>query len=397
MSHFDDRDVVLKGTYLSGKQIDLIVTGGIASIECPRLVRELRRFGAQVRVVMTDAATKFVSPLVFEWASKNSVVTDLTGSAEHITSADAVVIAPCSLDFLTKVSLGLADSAAATLVQSALGRKPVIIATSMHSSLEQNPIFQQNKKTLQKIPGVFLLEPLSAEGKVKMQSIEEMAERICHVAGAKSKVRGRSIALSLGPTRSKIDDVRYISNFSTGSLGLAIANEFFRRGAVVHAIAGPVQVSLPKTLSVYSVTTNAEMKSEFQEVIRKEKPVAAIFAAAVLDFEIQKRLKGKSSSKDSLSVSLKPTSKLINEIKVKGLLRVGFKLESDVTVDELWKSARSSFKSNKCDLLVANRLEDVRSDSHEAYLFSNGKSDPILMVGREAIARELADAIESKI
>lgn len=393
----DDRDVIPKGVHLSGKQIDLIVTGGIAGIESPRLVRELRRYGAQVRVVMTKSATNFVSPLVFEWASKNPVVTDLTGSAEHITAADCIVIAPCSLDFFTKISLGLADSAAATLVQSALGRKPVLIAPSMHDSLAQNPIFIQNRKNLQKIPGIFMLDPQMAEGKAKMQPVEEMAERICHFAGAQSALRGRSIALSFGPTRSAIDDVRYISNFSSGALGSAIANEFFRRGADVHAVIGPVQMTLPNTFKSYPVTTNSEMKSRFQEIVKKQKPAAAIFCAAVLDFEVEKKIRGKTSSKNQLKFSLKASPKLIQQISGKGFLRVGFKLESGVEVGELWRRARESFKSNKCDLLVANRLEDLKTGAHEAYLFKNAKSDPVLMIGKEAIARELADAVEAML
>src|SRR5947209_1037854 len=105
----DDRDVEIKGDHLAGKSFDFVVSGGVASVEVPKIIRELRRYGANVRVIMSEGAHQFVTPLLFEWASKNAVVRALTGSAEHISNADAVLIAPATLDFISRVAHGLAD------------------------------------------------------------------------------------------------------------------------------------------------------------------------------------------------------------------------------------------------------------------------------------------------
>jgi phosphopantothenoylcysteine decarboxylase/phosphopantothenate--cysteine ligase len=392
---FDDRDVEIKGQYLAGKTLDFVITGGVAAIESPRFIRELRRFGAEVRVWMTPSAEKFVSPLVFEWASKRVVTTELSGIAEHISQSDAVVVAPCTLNFLSKMALGIADTAAATLIQSAMGRMPVFIAPSMHVTLSESRSYERHRKSLAQLTNVFFLEPHSQESKLKMISVESAVAVICHELSARHLTKKAKAVVSLGPTRSPIDDVRYISNHSTGALGLRIADEFFRRGFDVIAVVGPIQVSLPPYLHVVSVKTNQEMKRAMRAQVDRGADIA-VFAAAVLDFDVAETSQGKLSSKKSVELRLKPSPKLIDSIRSKNLKRVGFKLESGVSEKELLRRAQDALKSQKVDLLVANRLEDVSAESHRAYLLTHGSSGVLKLSSREEIAQALAVFFESK-
>ena len=393
---FDDRDIALKGHYLAQKKIDFVVTGGVASVESARFIRELRRYGAEVRVWMTPSAEKFVSPLVFEWASKQVVITELSGSAQHISSSDAVVVAPCTLNFLSKVALGIADTAAATLIQSALGRLPLFIAPSMHSSLADVPAYQRQRKSLSMTPLVHFLEPESSESKLKMISVESAVAAVCHALQAQTFSSVPKMVIAFGPTRSAIDDVRYVSNHSTGALGLQIAEEFFRRGFDVTAIAGPIQLPVPSFLKTISVKTNSEMKKAMSDVVKRGADIA-IFCAAILDFEVVKTIRGKLSSRSAFDIALKPSPKLIESINAPKLFKVGFKLEAGVSEKVLLQRAQEAIQKQKVELLVANRLEDVSSSAHRALLLAKGSAAAVRLNSRQEIAQALAVHFESKL
>lgn len=393
MFEADDRGVLKKGDHLLGRRIDLVVSGGIAAIETPRLVRELRRYGAEVRVTMTSAAKNFITPLSLEWASKNRVVEDLSGQAEHISNADLVVVAPATLDFISKLSLGLADSSAATLVQTCLGRRPLFLAPSMHSSLAENPIYKENLQKLLSISGVYLLAPQEAENKSKLMEIEEMVAQISHYT-SQSSLKTRSAVISLGPTRSYADDMRFLSNRSTGSLGFEIADELYRRGVRVHLVAGPLQVRLPRYLSVSNVETSEQMKESFQNLINQYRPDMGIFSAAVLDFEIANRAPEKTSSKSPWTLELRPTEKLIQMIDSSQMIRVGFKLESRLSESELLARVKDWVQKTPCEFMVANRLEDVMSSEHRAFLVDVSSHQVFEVRGKADIARKLADLLE---
>lgn len=390
----DDRDVESKGRQLAGRTVDVVVSGGVAGIETPRLIRELRRYGASVRVFMTPAATQFVSPLTFEWASKNPVVVELSGSAEHITQSHAVIVAPATLDFISKLALGLADSAAATLVQSAFSRMPVFIAPSMHLSLQGNPAFAKNMHVLSEIPQVQFLHPELNEGKAKMMSVEAMAAHVCHAAGNSSSLRGVPVLVTLGPTRSYADDMRYLSNRSTGELGLKISEELFRRGADVSVVAGPTQIQLPEYLKVKKVETNDQMFEAALSVVREKKSRVGVFSAAVLDFEFDRTESQKVSSKSNWNVELKPSLKLIQRIDSPDMLRVGFKLESRLSVESLQQKAKDWASETKCEFVIANRLEDVKPDAHRAFIWSASSKQFHEAASKKEIAENIVDLLE---
>lgn len=391
----DDRDVNSKGTHLDGKTIDVVVSGGIACIETPKVIRELRRYGASVRVFMTPAVSEFVKPLVFEWASKNPVVTNLSGSAEHITHSDAILICPATLDFLSKIACGIADSAALTLVQSAFGRIPLFIAPSMHVSLEANPIYQENLKKIKSVSNVHILPPLEEEGKMKLISHEHMVAEMCHVLSS-SVLSTLSMTLLMGPTRSAIDDVRFVSNRSRGTLGAHIADELFRRGAALKIIHGPIETPLSSWAQPVVVETAEQMRAALHQDFDQRKTKVIIFAAAVLDYEVAEKISGKISSQNPIQVTLKPIMKLIQTLP-SSVLKVGFKLESHLTPDELKKRAIEWAQKNNCAIVVANRLEDISDQKHRALIWSKKFNDFLEAHTKQEIAVQLCNLLEKSV
>jgi phosphopantothenoylcysteine decarboxylase/phosphopantothenate--cysteine ligase len=392
MKAFGDLQVQPKGSHLQGKKIDFLVSGGIAAIESPKIIRELRRYGAEVRVILSHSADEFVRPLVFEWASSQAVVSRLSGQAEHISSADLIVVSPASLNFLGKLALGLADCPASTRSQSAIGRIPFFIQASMHQSLMESPAFEAHRKRLQAVPKVHFLDPKMEEGKAKSAQPEELVAEICH----HFHERQQNILLFSGPTRSMLDDVRYLSNRSTGRLGLAIAEEAYRSGYSVSWILGPTEISIPRYLKAIRVETRQEMLAAGKNEIEKASFTARIFNAAVLDFEVSSFEAGKMSSKNKdWNISLQSTPKLIQDLVDPKAVNIGFKLEVGVSLSLLREAMRDLSNRSGCQWVVGNLLNELGSENHRAYLWKKSESDQevSLPVGKSGIAQALIQEI----
>lgn len=360
-----DRGVELKGTSLLGKSIDFVVTGGIAAIEAPRQIRELRRFGAKVRVWMTPSAKRFVSPLVFKWASENPVIHDLSGSAEHIASSEALLISPCTLNYLAKLYLGIADSAATTLGQSALGRLPVFILPTMHLSLSTDTAYARNRAALKKIPHVYFLDGEQSESKRKTLNPEELTAQVSHLIQRKKM---SPVLVTLGRTKSYLDRVRYLSNYSTGATGLSIAEELYRQGAPVVILAGETSFPLPSYFSVILAETNRDLQQAFELALEEIKPSAIVHAAALLDFEFETKQETKLSSEEDLEFFLSPAPKIIDLWEGSLAYKIAFKLESSLKREDFEKRLRFWNRSKKADLVVGNLLEDVGDDFHRTLI-----------------------------
>lgn len=385
-----DRSVEKRGSNLEGRRIEFIVTGGIAGIESPKFIRELRRYGADVHVWMTKSATKFVQPLVFEWASANDVVTELSGKAEHISQADAVIVAPCSLDFMAKMALGIADDHCLTLIQSALTRKPVLVQPSMHQALKESPSFEKHYYELSGTPQFHFIEPKYEESKLKASSPEDFVARCSHWINQELSEGGESAMVLLGPTRSQIDDVRYISNYSTGALGIEVADDLFRSGIKVSCVAGPTQKQVPSYLDSKSVSSIKELVGACSELVQQKKFDFIYFAAAVLDYEVSNTSEGKISSEKEIVLKLKPTEKVIQDLGLDVPVRVGFKLESKLEIDEFKSRVRAWSKKNQCQLILANRFEDLsESGEHKAYLYDTSTDSFKEISGKRKIAQAL--------
>lgn len=392
----DDRDVDLKGQELEGKRIEFIVSGGIGLIESPKIIRELRRYGANVRVWMTKAAQEFMQPRVFEWASKNSVITDLSGSAEHISSADAAVVVPASLDFIAKMSLGLADSPALTCVQSMIGRKPVLVQASMHHTLSESPSFLEHSGKLKNFRNFHFLPHEEAEGKWKVSSPQESVARICHLLNRKeSFLKDQEVLLLVGPTRSYLDDLRYLSNYSSGRLGIQLADKLYRNGLDPRIIAGQLSVPVPSYLNIETVEEAASFHNRVLEICKDHHFEVAVCAAALLDFEFSERASGKTSSARDLQVHLRARPKLIRELRERVKKLVGFKLESQVNERDLSEKLIAWNKDNACDLVVGNRREDLSPQQHRALLWDSHLKQAKWVNSREELVKELYEYIKN--
>lgn len=349
---------------MHGKRILLIVTGGIAAYKAAYLVRLLRRGGAEVRVVMSEAATEFVTPLTFEVLSGNPVSWDLFAprdlpGVEHVelaTWAERVVVAPATADCLSKAAHGAADDLASTVLAAA--RCPVFFAPAMNAGMWENPAVGRNISIL-KQDGRRFIELCEGElacgetGPGRMAEPEEIVEAI-QASFAPPLLSGVRVLVTAGRTEEEIDDVRYISNRSSGRMGFALARAAREMGARVALIHGTVDLSPPGVDSAKRVVSAGEMKKAVARAFPRSDIV--IMAAAVSDFTPSKREAGKiRRGKEKLSVELDPTVDILASLgrkKRKDQIIVGFALESD----DAEKRAREKIRKKKCDYLVLNRI-----------------------------------------
>jgi len=357
--------------YLAGKKIGLCVTGGIAAIETPKIARQLRRYGANVTVYTTPAAFNFVGKTALEWGSENSVVSELSGGAEHICLEDLVLVAPATLNTVNKVFCGIADNPVTTLIASALGMKrPVYLAPTMHESLYSNPIFQRNLSFVKEL-GMSVITPRFSEGKAKIASQEYICAEVSR-ALSKHGIKGKKILITGGPTPGKLDDVRVITNIFTGKLAVEIAKEAYHLGADVTLLLGKTGLVPPDYLNVIFHSDYGQYRQNVFSSLGDGYD-AGIFSAAVADYIPAEVHSGKIPSGGVISsIPLKQTEKVIKLVREKypELFMVTFKYESDKkTHDELIETAQSRVRDQHYQLVVANRGSDMKT-GHRAYIVS---------------------------
>lgn len=359
---------------LRGKHILVGVTGGIAAYKVCYLVRDLRKAGADVKVVMTEAATKFVSPLTFSALSGHDVATDLwsvnqsSGSdiaTRHIdlaTWADAFIVAPASANTIAKLTYGLSDNLLTIIALAS--RCPIFLAPTMDADMYINPVTQQNIGRLQE-RGYIVIPPdegdlasgLKGPGRLpEIQVIIEAVERTLDKSA--QDLKGRRILVTAGPTFESIDPVRFIGNRSSGKMGFAVARAAAQRGAEVTLIAGPVSLETPRSVRRIDVESAAQMYEAVHA--HASKAHAVIMAAAVADYkpqvEAKKKMK-KQGPAESLTIELAGTPDILlslGEKKKKGTVLVGFALETD---NEL-HNAQEKLKKKNLDFIVLNSLTE---------------------------------------
>ena len=283
---------------LSGKHILVGVTGGIAAYKVCYLVRDLKKAGADVKIVMTEAATKFVTPLTFSalsghavlgniWATDQSTLSNI--GTQHIDLAnwaDVYVIAPASANSIAKITYGLSDNLL-TIVALA-SRGPIILAPTMDADMYINPVTQQNVNRLQE-RGFFIVPPQEGEhasglkGPGRLPEIQTILETIERVLDKSVQdLKGKSLLVTAGPTHEPIDPVRFIGNRSSGKMGFAVANAAALRGAKVTLISGPVHLETPRNVERVDVETAQQMHDAIFQ--RSSGVDAVIMAAAVADY-----------------------------------------------------------------------------------------------------------------
>lgn len=384
---------------LSESRLDVVVTGSIGAVESVRFLRSLRRLGADVTPWMSHSAKEFITPTSLAWAAAKPVRDSFSGDASHIGQGDACIVAPASANTLAKIAHGITDSPISALIASYLGQgKPVLVLPAMHESLIHSPMVEDNLDKIAK--WVTVLRPRKEEGKAKFPAPEELADEVSHHVLRLTKGTAR-VLVTLGPTRGYFDDVRYLSNYSTGKLGSLICEELYRLGFHVVAITGPA-IDVPRSCSErIPVETHAEMRAALDTQTTKNCS-AAVFCAAVLDFEPTERVAGKTSSKKtSWTVELKPTEKLIEIFAKRVPYKVGFKLEPTITSENAHVYAAEYASRYDLDLIVANGLSDVSRDRHRAFIFEadGGKISPtgLLLSSKEAVAHSVASHIDRDV
>ncbi|MDB1953932.1 bifunctional phosphopantothenoylcysteine decarboxylase/phosphopantothenate--cysteine ligase CoaBC [Clostridium tertium] len=376
------------------------VSGGIAVYKALDIISALKKKDIDVRVIMTESATKFVTPLSFQSLSQNMVVTDMFAEPkafeiQHISlakRADVFLVAPATANIIGKVANGISDDMLSTTIMAT--RAKVIFAPAMNTNMYENPIVQDNIEKLKKY-GYEFIEPASGRlacgdlGKGKLADVNTIVEKVLEALNEKeftNDLRGKNVLVSAGPTHSKIDPVRFITNRSTGKMGYYIAEEAKRRGANVTLVSGPTNINPPNGINVINITTNEEMKNAILDNFEKSDIV--IKSAAVADYKAKNysNEKIKKGEGDLILTFVRDNDilKILGEKKSNQIL-VGFAAESNNVLE----NAKRKLENKNLDYIVANDItsadtgfgsEDnkviiISKDGEEIYLDKMSKKE----------------------
>ena len=392
----------IKSDILKGKKIVICVTGSVSAIEIPKLVRELRRMGAEVHCVLSENAQKIIHPYILEWASDNKVVTEITGKVEHVKlagdvpdKADLILVAPATSNTISKIAYGIDDTPVTTIVTTAFGSKiPIVIVPSMHITMYNHPILQENIEKLKRYRVEFI-DPLFEENKAKFPDIQKIVNHII-LKFRKKDLKGKKILITAGATVEDIDAVRYITNRSSGKTGVWLAEEAFARGADITLIRGNTTVEPVYPFKDIKVKSANDIFKAIKDNINVD---VVIHAAAVSDYTINK-LDDKMSSENKVNLELLPTTKIFEKIKDmnKKVFLIGFKAEYKKSKEELVERAYEKLKLAKADLIVSNDIGrkdtgfDV--DTNEVYVVDSKKNvKHIGLANKRVIANQILNMI----
>ena len=378
-----DTDVEIRGSSLSGRHILLGVTGGIAAVDTVRLSRELRRHGAEVSVIMTPSAQNVITPMAVRWACQGEVITDWDGDLTALSGFDAVLVAPATRNIIASFIHGLMNSPLLMALSAARGREcPIMMVPSMHNDLANDPVTEE--LVIESVKsGVSVLWGPEEEGKRKTPNHKEIVARLGNLVNKNQT----SVVVTLGATRSALDDVRYVQNTSSGKTGYKIADDLYRNGMDVTCVSGVTTVDKPEWLSLdINCPDPNEMLGELK-ALAKDNIDVWIHAAAVLDYIIPEPVEGKIASlQGALDIQLTEGAKHIQELKelCEGSIRIGFKLESGIKQKDLVHRAHAQIQTSGMTATIANRMEDYGKkgkprgwlvDSHGAHFILETEQD----------------------
>jgi len=386
---------------LAGRRVLLGVTGGVAAYKAAYLARLLRERGAEVQVVMTPAATRFVGPETFAALTGRQAHSDVFERTEDVLhvrlahEADAAVVAPATANVLAKLATGVADELlTSTLLEF---RGPLVVAPAMHSGMWTHPATVENLRVLE-ARGVTLVGPVEGPLAAGDEGVGRMAEPEDIVAALERAVaeRGgpltaRRILVTAGPTQEPIDAVRYVGNRSSGKMGYAVAREAAKRGAAVTLVSGPSPLPDPPGVEVVRVETAEEMREAV--LARFEGADAVVKAAAVADWRPKERAEGKLKKEAGTpELLLEPTPDILRELgERKGpRVLVGFAAETA----DLEAAGRAKLREKRLDLIVVNEVgapdTGFEADTNRAMILAaDGDDEPM----RDWTKAELASAL----
>ena len=397
---------------LKGKHIILGVTGSIAAYKAATLTRLLVKEGANVKVVMTPLAKEFITPLTMATLSKSPIMVDFYNPENgdwnsHVDLglwADLYLIAPASANTIGKMAGGIADNLLLTTYLSA--KCPVMVAPAMDLDMYKHPATQRNLRVLQSF-GNIIIEPESGElasgliGKGRMEEPERIVAFITDYFARQADFKGKKVVVTAGPTYEKIDPVRFIGNYSSGKMGLAIAEELAGRGAEVVLVCGPVNL---KTSHPAIRRVDVESAAQMYEVTSKEfvNSDVAVLSAAVADFTPKEKADHKiKRGKDDLLLELLPTKDIAAElgrIKTVSQLLVGFALETN---DEEM-NALSKMQRKNLDMIVLNSLNDKGAgfsvDTNKVTILDKAGDKTVYELKTKVeVAKDIVDQIASRL
>lgn len=392
------------------KTVVIGVSGGIAVYKALDIISTLRKKDIDVRVIMTEAATKFVTPLTFQSLSQNMVITDMFAEPkafeiQHISlaqRADIMLVAPATANVIGKVANGIADDMLSTTVMAT--RAKVIFAPAMNTNMYENKIVQSNIEKL-KSHGYDFIEPASGRlacgdiGKGKLASVEDIVEKVLTELEYKEKdLLGKKVLISAGPTIAPIDPVRFITNRSTGKMGYAIAKEALDRGADVILVSGPTTLNPPKGVKVVNVNTNSEMRNEM--INNYDWADIVVKSAAVADYKPEeyshKKIK---KGEGNLNLSFVRDADILMELgkrKTHQIL-VGFAAESN----DVLENARKKLEKKNLDFIVANDITATDtgfgSDDNKVIIISK-ENKPVFLdkMSKKDVASNIFDLVSEK-
>ena len=393
---------------LTGHTIVVGVTGGIAAYKSAEIVRKLKKLNADVHVIMTDNACKFITPLTLQTLAQNLVITDMfekpdNWEIEHLSlarKADMIMVVPATANIIGKVANGIADDMLSATIMAA--KAPVMFNCAMNTSMYENQIVQNNISRLKKV-GYIFMDPTEGflacneEGKGRLADVDDILEKALRTLLYKPDLAGKTVLVTAGPTRERFDPVRYITNGSSGKMGYAIAKTACARGAKVILISGPV--SLKKLAGVETIYVETAEQMHNEVIKRYEHSDIVIMSAAVADYRPKTIAENKiKKSSEELSIELTKNPDILKEVgekKGKKII-VGFSMETE----NIEINSQKKLKDKNLDLIVANEIgkegAGFGTDTNIVKLINKfGMMYDLPIMPKEKIADKIIDEILS--
>ncbi|TMO85183.1 bifunctional phosphopantothenoylcysteine decarboxylase/phosphopantothenate--cysteine ligase CoaBC [Pseudoalteromonas spongiae] len=394
---------------IMSKKIVLGITGGIAAYKCAELTRRLTENGAQIKVVMTDSAQQFITPLTMQAVSGNPVSTSLLdpaaeaamGHIEFAKWADIILIAPASANTIAKMAHGMADDLLTTLVLATPAK--VAIAPAMNQQMYAHPATQQNLQKLSEY-GVSIWGPASGEqacgdvGKGRMLEPNELVE-LCLMREDTPLLAGKTVTITAGPTREALDPVRFISNHSSGKMGFSLARAAKALGANVNLISGPVNLTTPSEVNRFDVESAQQMHDAAMELAVNSD--VFIGCAAVADYKATTTANNKIKKQgDTMTIELSKNPDIIASVaalKVNRPFTVGFAAETN----DVASYAKGKLKNKNLDMICANDVSDssigFNSENNAMTLFWPEGERHLSLQSKQQISHLILKEIASKL
>lgn len=388
---------------LKGKSIVLGVTGGVSAYKAVHIASQLTQASAQVDVIMTEAATRFVAPLTFQAVTGRPVATEMFGlgsncGIQHIVlaeAADVIVIAPATANTIARLAAGIADDLLCCTVLAA--KSPVILAPAMDANMYENPVTQDNLSKLQ-ARDFITVGPISGrlasgkEGPGRLAETSDILAAISQALGRESDLAAKHLVVTAGGTQEPIDPVRFITNRSSGKMGYALAEAARDRGARVTLITAPTSLPRPARMQIVDVCTAHEMHAAIRDAISRCD--ALIMAAAVADYRPTRAAKDKIKKEAAeLTLELERTPDILGSIKG-AFVKVGFAAESS----NLLENATRKLHEKGLSLIIANditaRDSGFGSDYNRVTIVDQeGKTDSLPLLPKRQVADRILDRV----